>query len=108
MPLVQQARKKLSVECVHGLVCEAVELEKQFVSESLPVNLPGINVGLMCEYIEFVADHLLSSLGVQRLYMTCNPVDWMEAISLEGEINFFEKHVGEYQKAGVVANAEER
>ena len=99
---------KLSVECVHDLVCEAVELEKEFVCESLPVNLLGINANLMCEYIEYVADHLLSSLGVHKFYLTANPFDWMESISLEGKTNFFEKRVGEYQKAGVMATAEER
>ena len=99
---------KLSVECVHALVCEAVELEKEFVCESLPVSLLGINGNLMCEYIEFVADHLLSSLGVQKFFMTANPFDWMESISLEGKSNFFERRVGEYQKAGVMATAEGR
>ena len=106
--LYSKLENKLSVECVHALVCEAVELENQFVCESLPVSLLGINANLMCEYIEFVADHLLSSLGVQKFYMTCNPFDWMESISLEGKTNFFEKHVGEYQKAGVMSTAAER
>ena len=106
--LYSKLENKLSVECVHDLVCEAVELEKEFVCESLPVSLLGINAKLMCEYIEFVADHLLSSLGVHKFYLTANPFDWMEAISLEGKTNFFEKRVGEYQKAGVMATAEGR
>ena len=106
--LYSKLENKLSADCVHDLVCEAVELEKEFVCESLPVSLLGINADLMCEYIEFVADHLLSSLGVQKFFMACNPFDWMEAISLEGKTNFFEKRVGEYQKAGVMATAEER
>ena len=76
--------------------------------ESLPVNLLGINANLMCVYIEYVADHLLSSLGVHKFYLIANPFDWMEMISLEGKTNFFEKRVGEYQKADVMANAEER
>ena len=96
------------MECVHELVCEAVELEKEFGCEYLPNNLIGINANLMCEYIEFVADHLLISLGVQKFYMTCNPFDWMESISLEGKTIFFERRVGEYQKSDVMATAEER
>ena len=106
--MYSKLENKLSVGCVHDLVCEAVELEKEFVCESLPVSLLGINASLMCEYIEFVADHLLSSLGVHKFYLTPNPFDWMEAISLEGKTNFFEKRVGEYQKAGVMATAEGR
>ena len=62
----------------------------------------------MCDYVEFVADHLLSSLGVAKLYDTANPFDWMELISLEGKTNFFEKRVGEYQKAGVMSKEEDR
>ena len=106
--LYSKLQNKLSVECVHDLVCEAVELEKEFVCESLPVSLLGINANLMCEYIEYVADHLLSSLGVQKFYMTGNPFDWMESISLEGKTDFFSRRVGEYKKAGVMATAEER
>ena len=66
------------------------------------MNLIGINVGMMVEYIEFVADHLLGSLGLEKHYNTVNPFDWMEMISLEGKTNFFEKRVGEYAKAGLM------
>jgi ribonucleoside-diphosphate reductase beta chain len=98
---------KLDEERVHAIIGEAVEYEKEFVSEALPVNLIGINCGMMCQYIEFVADHLLGSLGVSKLYDATNPFDWMEMISLEGKTNFFEKRVGEYQKAGVMNTQEE-
>lgn len=92
---------------VRQIIQMAVDYEKEFVSEALPVNLIGINCELMCQYIEFVADHLLSSLGVSKLYETANPFDWMELISLEGKTNFFEKRVGEYQKAGVMSTQQE-
>ena len=98
---------KLPEERVHAIIGEAVEYEKEFVTEALPVNLIGINCDMMCDYIEFVADHLLMSLGVPKLYEATNPFDWMEMISLEGKTNFFEKRVGEYQKAGVMNSAEE-
>ena len=77
-------------------------IEKEFICEALPVSLIGMNQKLMAQYIEFVADRLLSSLGVDPLYGTKNPFDWMELISLQGKTNFFEKRVSEYQKAGVM------
>ena len=84
------------------IVRTAVDIEKEFVSSALPVELIGMNSSLMKCYIEFVADHLLASLNVPKLYNTPNPFDWMELISLQGKTNFFEKRVGEYQKAGVM------
>ena len=105
--LYSMLEQKLDEERVHEIIGNAVMMEKEFVTEALPVNLIGINGDLMCEYIEFVADHLLSSLGVSKLYNTANPFDWMELISLEGKTNFFEKRVGEYQKAGVMNSKEE-
>ena len=87
---------------VRQIVTEAVEIEKEFVCDSLPVGLVGMNAELMSEYIEFVADHLLSQLGMPKAYNTVNPFDWMELISLQGKTNFFEKRVGEYQKSGVM------
>jgi len=106
--IYSKLENKLSTKQVHDLVRDAVDLEKEFVSESLPVNLLGINSDTMCIYIEFVADHLLSTLGVDKLYMATNPFDFMEVISLEGKTNFFEKRVGEYQKANVIGTAEDR
>jgi ribonucleoside-diphosphate reductase beta chain len=74
------------------------------VTEALPVNLIGMNADLMCQYIEFVADRLLTELGCHKIYNSTNPFDFMEMISLQGKTNFFEKRVAEYQKAGVLNN----
>lgn len=95
--LVQKPTK----ERVYEIISEAVKIEKKFLTEALPVNLIGMNCTLMCQYIEFVADHLLRDLGFGNLYGTANPFGFMELISLEGKTNFFEKKVGEYQKMGV-------
>jgi len=95
---------KLDNSVILDIVSSAVEIEKEFVCDALPVELIGMNKELMKTYIEFVADHLLSSLGVEKYYRAENPFDWMELISLQGKTNFFEKRVGEYQKAGVMAS----
>lgn len=95
-------QKKLEHDKLLSIITEATELEQEFVKHTLPVNLIGMNADMMCDYIEFVADHLLASLGTQKHYNTKNPFDWMELISLEGKTNFFEKRVGEYAKAGVM------
>lgn len=92
---------KVSEETALQIIKEAVEIEKEFVTEALPVSLLGMNASKMCEYIEFVADHLLTSLGFAKHYNTLNPFPWMEQISMQGKTNFFERRVGEYQKAGV-------
>ena len=94
-------KNKLSEKKVHNIIKEAVNIEKEFVNDSLPVNLIGMNAKLMNKYIEFVADRLLSELNYNKIYQTKNPFDFMEMISLQGKTNFFEKRVGEYQKAGV-------
>eukprot|EP00186_Timspurckia_oligopyrenoides_P005119 CAMPEP_0182444986 /NCGR_PEP_ID=MMETSP1172-20130603/3261_1 /TAXON_ID=708627 /ORGANISM="Timspurckia oligopyrenoides, Strain CCMP3278" /LENGTH=341 /DNA_ID=CAMNT_0024640669 /DNA_START=278 /DNA_END=1303 /DNA_ORIENTATION=+ len=96
--------EKLSESVIHGLISDAVNCEKEFIIDALPCDLIGMNSGLMSEYIEFVADRLLTSLGYSKIYNAKNPFDWMELISLQGKTNFFEKRVGEYQKAGVNAN----
>ena len=93
---------KLSVETVQEIIADAVAIEKEFVTDALPVKLIGMNSDLMCQYIEFVADRLLSELGCPKLFNATNPFDFMEMISLQGKTNFFEKRVGEYQKAGVM------
>lgn len=95
---------KLHDDIINEIVCEAVQIEKEFVCDALPVSLVGMNKTLMSTYIEFVADHLLVSLGTSKVYFAENPFDWMELISLQGKTNFFEKRVGEYQKAGVMAS----
>jgi ribonucleoside-diphosphate reductase subunit M2 len=87
---------KLSKDRIYEIITEAVEIEKEFISEAIPVELIGINCKLMCEYIEFVADRLIFTLGYPKYYNTKNPFDWMEMISLQGKTNFFEKRVGEY------------
>ena len=95
---------KLPDQIIIDIVTEAVTIEIEFVCEALPCALVGMNKVLMKEYIEFVADHLLGSLGLSKHYRTANPFDWMELISLQGKTNFFEKRVAEYQKAGVMAS----
>lgn len=105
--LYGKLERQLDPARVQEIISEAVVYEQEFVTEALPVNLIGINCGMMSDYIEFVADHLLASLGVTKVYNTANPFDWMEMISLEGKTNFFEKRVGEYQKAGVMSTATE-
>jgi ribonucleoside-diphosphate reductase beta chain len=91
----------LPKETVTLIITDAVEIEKEFVSSALPVRLIGMNADLMCQYIEFVADRLLLALNCNKVYNATNPFDFMELISLQGKTNFFEKRVGEYQKAGV-------
>jgi ribonucleotide reductase beta subunit family protein with ferritin-like domain len=102
-------QNRLPEEVVHGIVRGAVETERKFICEALPCDLIGMNSELMTRYIEFVADRLLTALGHSKIFGASNPFDWMELISLQGKTNFFEKRVGEYQKAGVMSsgNAEE-
>lgn len=97
---------KLSQEEVYVIIMDAVAIEKEFVSESLPVDLIGMNAKLMQQYIEFVADRWLDELGYKTIYNTTNPFDFMEMISLQGKTNFFEKRVGDYQKSGVMSSQE--
>lgn len=100
--LYSMLQNKLTQEEVYAIITDAVTIEKQFITEALPVNLIGMNAQLMQQYIEFVADRWISELGYQKLYHTNNPFDFMEMISLQGKTNFFEKRVGDYQKAGVM------
>ena len=99
-------QNKLTEEEVTAIITDAVGIEKEFVTEALPVNLIGMNALLMQQYIEFVADRWLCELGYSKVYNTANPFDFMEMISLQGKTNFFEKRVGDYQKAGVMNNKE--
>ncbi|MGV3597535.1 MAG: ribonucleotide-diphosphate reductase subunit beta [Bacteroidota bacterium] len=92
---------KLPQQRIVEIISNAVEIEKEFVTDALPVRLIGMNADLMNQYIEFVADRLLVELGCPRIYNANNPFDFMEMISLQGKTNFFEKRVGEYQKAAV-------
>ena len=92
---------KVPVERITQILVEALDIEREFITESLPVNLIGMNAKLMSEYLEFVTDHLLETLNCPKVYNTPNPFDFMDMISLEGKTNFFEKRVSEYKKAGV-------
>ncbi|HMS98097.1 MAG TPA: ribonucleotide-diphosphate reductase subunit beta [Saprospiraceae bacterium] len=94
---------KLPVEQVRSIIADAVAIEKEFVVDAIPVALLGMNADEMCKYIEFVADRLLSTLGAGKIYNVENPFPWMDMISIQGKTNFFEKRVGDYQKAGIMA-----
>ena len=106
--LYSMLENKVDPKEVESIIMEAVEFEKEFVTDALPVNLIGMNADLMSEYIECVADRLLMSLGNEKVYNTPNPFPWMEMISLQGKTNFFEKRVGDYQKAGIMATKKEQ
>lgn len=106
--LFSQLNNKPSPEAVRAIITEAVQIEQEFLSEALPCRLLGMNSGLMCQYIEFVADRLLLALGNTKVYNATNPFDFMENISLAGKTNFFEKRVGDYQKAGVMESTNKR
>merc|ERR1711972_1081226 len=98
-------QNKLPEDIVHDMIRGAVAVERKFICEALSCDLIGMNSELMTRYIEFVADRLLTALGHSKLFGATNPFDWMELISLQGKTNFFEKRVGEYQKAGVMTPA---
>ncbi|GAB3328614.1 ribonucleotide-diphosphate reductase subunit beta [Larkinella ripae] len=108
MLYTEHIQNKLPESEVYAMIKDAVSIEQEFVSESLPVSLIGMNAELMKQYIEFVADHLLVSLGLKKVYNSTNPFDFMDMISLQGKTNFFEKRVGEYQKAGVMGSTKEK
>jgi len=97
---------KLTQEAVYAIIRDAVAIEKEFITEALPAALIGMNAVLMQQYIEFVADRWIGELGYAKIYNASNPFDFMEMISLEGKTNFFEKRVGDYQKAGVMGARE--
>ena len=95
---------KLTEDVVYDIIRGAVDVERRFICEALSCDLIGMNNNLMIQYIEFVADRLLQSLGYRKLFESTNPFDWMELISMQGKTNFFEKRVGEYQKANIMQN----
>ncbi|PTB37471.1 Ribonucleotide-diphosphate reductase (RNR), small subunit [Trichoderma asperellum] len=95
-------KNRASKEIIRDIITDAVRIEQEFLTEALPCALLGMNANLMKQYIEFVADRLLVALGNEKIYKSSNPFDFMENISLGGKTNFFEKRVGEYQKAGVM------
>lgn len=95
-------------DVIHTIIKGAVEAERCFICEALSCDLIGMNSELMIRYIEFVADRLLTALGHSKIFGSSNPFDWMELISLQGKTNFFEKRVGEYQKAGVMSSTNDQ
>jgi ribonucleoside-diphosphate reductase beta chain len=106
--LYSMLQHKIDPAEVQAIITEAVTFEKEFVTDAIPVSLIGMNAEMMSQYIEFVADRLLMSLGNDKVYGTANPFPWMDMISIQGKTNFFEKRVGDYQKAGVMAKREEQ
>jgi ribonucleoside-diphosphate reductase beta chain len=104
--LYSMLEQKLPDTELLAIITEAVRSEQEFVTDALPVSLIGMNAAMMNDYIEFVADRLLVSLGQPKHYKVQNPFPFMEMISLQGKTNFFEKRVAEYQKAGVMATKE--
>jgi ribonucleoside-diphosphate reductase beta chain len=102
--LYKELLNKLPEARVKEIIASAVEIEKEFVTDALPVSLIGMNATMMQQYIEFVADRLLVALGCTKHFNATNPFDFMEMQSLQGKTNFFEKKVAEYQKAGVMGN----
>lgn len=102
-------RKRPTNQRLTEMICEAVTIEQEFLTDALPVGLIGMNARLMCQYIEFVADRLLVQLGCGKHFEAENPFDFMDLISLEGKTNFFEKRVSDYQRAGVMTkNVDDR
>ena len=93
---------KVPKDRIKEIIVNALDIEREFITESIPVSLIGMNAVLMTQYLEFVTDRLLVELGCERVYNTSNPFDFMDMISLQGKTNFFEKKVGEYQKSGVM------
>jgi ribonucleoside-diphosphate reductase beta chain len=106
--LYSMLENKLSKEAATAIITDAVEIEKEFITDALPVNLIGMNAKMMSQYIEFVADRWLDQLGYDKVYNASNPFDFMEMISLQGKTNFFEKRVGDYQKSGVLNSQESK
>lgn len=105
-----QPENQCSPEKIQEIIRSATELEKEFICEALPVSLIGMNASSMSQYIEFVADHLLTALGVPKIYNVSNPFDWMDMLSISGsaKTNFFEHRVTEYSKAGVGVNKDDQ
>jgi ribonucleoside-diphosphate reductase beta chain len=102
----QHLINKVPKERIKEIIIDALDIEREFITESLPVRLIGMNSDLMVQYLEFVTDRLLVELECDKVYNSTNPFDFMEMISLQGKTNFFEKRVGEYQKAGVMKEDE--
>ncbi|MDG3583219.1 MULTISPECIES: ribonucleotide-diphosphate reductase subunit beta [Galbibacter] len=100
-------KNKVSKERIKEIIIDALDIEREFITESLPISLIGMNATLMTQYLEFVTDRLLVELECEKVYNSTNPFDFMDMISLQGKTNFFEKRVSEYQKAGVLNKDDE-
>jgi len=98
---------KVPPKRIKEILVNALDIERMFITESLPISLIGMNAKLMTQYLEFVTDRLLVELGCEKEFNSSNPFDFMDMISLQGKTNFFEKRVSEYQKAGVLSKEEE-
>ena len=99
---------KVPKERIREIIIDALNIEREFITESLPASLIGMNAKLMTQYLEFVTDRLLVELGLEKEFNVSNPFDFMDMISLQGKTNFFEKRVSEYQKAGVMNQETEK
>jgi ribonucleoside-diphosphate reductase beta chain len=102
--LYSKIENRLPQTTVHQIVKEAVEVEKVFINDSIPCSMLGMNANLMCLYIEFVADRLLTQLNYDKIWNSANPFPFMERISIESKSNFFESRVSQYSKANVGSN----
>lgn len=103
--LYSKLQRKLSQENIKAIVKEAVEIEKEFITEAIPCRMIGMNAKLMIQYIEFVADRLVVQLGYEKIYESTNPFDFMELISIESKVNFFERTNSEYALANKTADS---
>lgn len=106
--LFSYIRKRPSADEIRDIITDAVKIEQEFLTDALPVRHLGMNSDLMCKYIEFIADRLLVAFGNPKHYNATNPFPFMENISLAGKTNFFERRVGDYQKAGVMGGNEKK
>lgn len=106
--LYKHMQNKISNERIMEIIHESVLIEMEFITEALPCELIGMNSKLMSVYIQFCADRLLYSLGVPKFYNVENPFEWMDMISMQGKTNFFERRVGEYQKANVKQTVDDK
>ena len=97
--LFHSLKLQLDPSTLKSIVMEAVENEKEFIVEALPCKLIGMNSDLMSQYIEYVADYIVTMLGYEKIYDSSNPFSFMNLISLDGKTNFFERRVGEYSKS---------
>ena len=97
--LYSKLQRKLSKKRIHDIIQEAVSIEKEFITEAIPCRMIGMNAKMMIQYIEFVADRLCSQLGYDKIYNSANPFDFMELISIESKVNFFERTNSEYSLA---------